>query len=425
MERFINSTLVLTFYMFKLNVEKNLKNLLAQADIKINTDDPSRQWDIQVHKSEFYDRAIRGGTLAFGRSYMEGWWDCQDLTDFFTKVLEVRLEDKVSGIMALLNSYRAGGLNEEGKASVKMIYNAWLNNPQDNDGSLKVGTTHYDAGNDLFQAMLGESMTYTCGYWQKSEQGLWKAAETLEEAQDHKLDMICKKLDLEAEDTVLDIGCGFGSFAKYAAEKYGAKVVGITISQEQLDFAKEDCKDLDVEFVFHDYLKLSKPPALAGHLFDKIVSIGMFEHVGSKNYSNYFKFVDEHLKQGGISLIHTIGNDKETKMCEPWTATYVFPNSNLPTERQIRKTKPGHFFEQDFHEFGKGNYDPTIKIWHDNLMEAWSELSAGNKKYTEKFRRMFKYYLNGSEALFKSGQGHLYQFVYSKGELKPSYKIVR
>ncbi len=411
--------------MFKLDTEQNLRNLFALAGIQVNQGDQSRPGDIQVHDPRFYERVIKGGTLAAGNSYMEGWWDSQDLTGFFTKVFEAGLEDRVSGIKGLLNAYRAGGLNEEGKATVRMRYNAWLHNPQDNHGSLEVGTTHYDAGNDLFQAMLGESMTYTCGYWQKSENGLWEAATNLEEAQDHKLDMICRKADLHKGDTVLDIGCGFGSFAKFAAENYGARVVGITISQEQLDFAREYCEGIDVEFVFHDHLNQLKPTALAGVKFDKIVSIGMFEHVGSKNYGTYFQFVDEHLKQGGISLLHTIGSDKETNICEPWLAVYIFPNSNLPTERQIRRAKPGHFIEQDFQDFGQGNYDPTLNKWHDNLMAAWDELSAGNEKYTEEFRRMFKYYLNGIEAMFRSGQGHLYQFVFSKGDLKTPYQMIR
>jgi len=408
--------------MFKLiNAERNLTELLALADIQMSEEEPSRPWDMQIHNPDFYDRAIRGGTLAVGRSYMEGWWDSEDLTEFFTKVLNARLEDR--GIKALLNAFMAGGLNEEGKATARMMYNAWRHNPQDDHGSLEVGTTHYDAGNDLFQKMLGESITYTCGYWQKSEQGLWEKAKTLEEAQYHKLDMICKKLDLQKGDKVLDIGCGFGSFAKFAAENYGVKVVGITISKEQLAFAREYCEGLDVEFVFHDYLNPNKPPELAE--FDKVVSIGMFEHVGSKNYGNYFQFVDEHLKQGGISLLHTIGSDKESNLVEPWIATYIFPNSNLPTERQIRKARPGHFVEQDFHDFGQGNYDPTLKEWHKNLMAAWDGLSAGNEKYNEEFRRMFEYYLNGSEALFKSGKGHLYQFVFSKGDLKTPYQIIR
>ena len=143
------------------------------------------------------------------------------------------------------------------------VAKAWVLNRQSRTKAFQIGEKHYDIGNDLYTRMLDKRLTYTCGYW--------RDAKTLDDAQEAKLDLICRKIGLKAGQTVLDIGCGWGSFAGYAAEKYGAKVTGITVSKEQIALATEKYKDFDVEFRYQDYRDVSEK-------FDHIVSVGMFEH---------------------------------------------------------------------------------------------------------------------------------------------------
>ena len=242
-----------------------------------------------------------------------------------------------------------------------------------------VAEQHFDVGNELYKAMLDERMIYTCGYWAR--------ANNLEQTQQHKLDLVCRKLDLRKGMKVLDIGCGWGGFAKFAAQQYGVEVVGITISQAQVDLATEYCRELPIEIRLQDYRALEDK-------FDAIVSLGMFEHVGHKNYRAYMAIARKCLKNNARFLLHTIGKNSSRPGVDPWIAKYIFPNGETPSMRQISAAIEPYMVIEDVHNFGP-DYDLTLMAWFNNFDNAWANLKQNypGKNYTERFYRMWKYYL--------------------------------
>ena len=196
-----------------------ITELLSEAGIRIKGGQP---FDIQVKNEKFYERVIKGGTLAAGESYMDGWWDAQALDECMVKIFQAGFEKKVKTRKAL-----------------PLLLSAVLTNAGSRSRAFRIGERHYDIGNDLYRAMLGERMVYTCGYWEN--------ASNLDEAQEAKLELVCRKIGLRLGMTVLDIGCGWGSFCKFAAERYGVTVTGITVSKEQVVLARERCAGLPVE----------------------------------------------------------------------------------------------------------------------------------------------------------------------------------
>ncbi len=355
--------------------EKTIRRLLDLAEITVGGSNP---WDIQVNNDNLYKRVLREGSIGLGESYMEGWWDSERLDEFFNKVFDAKLEEKVSG-----------------KDIILEVLKAKLFNRQSKKRAFEVGEKHYDTGNDLYRAMLDDRMTYTCGYW--------KDAKNLDKAQEDKLDLTCKKIGLEKGMRVLDVGCGWGSFAKYAAEKYEAEVVGVTVSREQVRLGKELCDGLPIDIRLQDYREIDGK-------FDRIVSLGMFEHVGPKNYKTYMKTMKKNLKDDGLFLLHTIGGNVSTEKLDPWMNKYIFPNAVLPSVSQIAKASEGELVMRDWHNFGS-DYDKTLMAWNKNFQEAWPELS---KNYSEKFKRMWKYYLLSCAGGFRAGANQLWQIVFSK-----------
>ena len=259
-----------------------------------------------------------------------------------------------------------------------------------------VGKEHYDLGNDLFSRMLDPFMQYSCAYW--------KEASTLEEAQQAKLRLISEKLQLEPGMRVLDIGCGWGGLAYFMAKHYGVSVVGVTISAEQQKLARERCQGLDVDIRLQDYRDLNEQ-------FDRIVSVGMFEHVGPKNYDTYFDVVDRNLKPDGIFLLHTIGSKRTDNNVDPWINKYIFPNGCLPSVRQIAVASEPHFVMEDWHNFG-ADYDTTLMAWHSRFLASWPEIADN---YSERFKRMFSYYLNACAGAFRARDIQLWQVMFSRG----------
>ena len=213
---------------------------------------------------------------------------------------------------------------------------------------------------------------------------------------------------------VLDIGCGWGSFAKYAAKKYGARVVGISVSKEQVKLARELCKGLPVGIKFQDYRDVDEK-------FDAIISLGMFEHVGSKNYREYMKKVYNCLEEKGLFLLHTIGINESTNLTDPWIDKYIFPNSKLPSVKQIGNAIDGLFVLEDWHSFGT-DYDKTLIAWHSNFNKNWKNLK---KDYNEKFKRMWNYYLLSCAGGFRARKNQLWQIVFSKKGIKRGYNSIR
>ena len=364
-----------------------IEGLLKKADTQSGG---TRSQDIAVHDERLFNRVIRHGTLGLGEAYMDGWWDANALDAFISKVLAAHLEKEIKVNIA----------------SVYTVTRAFFFNLQSSKHAFEVGESHYDLGNDLYEAMLDKRMVYTCGYW--------KDAKTLDEAQEAKLDLVCKKIGLKSGDRILDIGCGWGSFAKYAAQKYGASVVGITVSKEQAMLARELCAGLPVEIRVQDYREVSEQ-------FDHIVSLGMFEHVGVKNYRTYFKMASRCLKDDGFFLLHTIGNNISTVIGDPWTIKYIFPNGMLPSVAQIGKAIEKLFVIEDWHNFG-AYYDQTLMAWFKNFDAAWPNLKA---KYDERFYRMWKYYLLSCAGAFRAREIQLWQIVLSKNGVPGGYQSVR
>ncbi len=283
---------------------------------------------------------------------------------------------------------------------------AQLFNYQTKSKSLIVARKHYDAGNDLYTRMLGESMAYTCGYW--------KNAKTLDEAQDAKFELICKKIGLKPGMSVLDIGCGFGGFLKYAAEHYKITGVGINISKEQVKFARESTKDLPLEFQLIDYRE-------AKGKFDRVVSIGITEHIGHKNYRDFMELIHDRLNDDGLSLLHTIGSNKSVSATDRWTNKYIFPNGHLPSIKQLSRAMEGLFVMEDWHNFG-ADYDKTLMAWHKNFSAHWNEIK---NKYDDRFYRMWTYYLLSCAGAFRARRLELWQVVLSKKGVLGGYRSVR
>jgi cyclopropane-fatty-acyl-phospholipid synthase len=217
-------------------------------------------------------------------------------------------------------------------------------------------------------------------------------------------------LNLQPGKKILDIGCGWGSFVKYAAERYAVSCVGITLSQNQFELGKALCKGLPIELRLMDYRELDEQ-------FDHIVSIGMFEHVGYKNYDRYMFVARKNLNHDGLFLLHTIGGNRSTVFTDPWIEKYIFPGGMLPSASQITKAVEGKFVMEDWHNFG-ADYDKTLLCWYDNFSRHWTKLKD---KYDERFYRMWKYYLLSCAGAFRARL----QIVLSKNGVRDEYIAAR
>ena len=352
--------------------------------------DGSNPWDLRIKDERFFKRVLRNGSLGLGESFMDGWWECDHLDEFFCRLMPLQPEEAVKKNLKLQGE----------------ILKAVFFNQGSKSKAFTVGKRHYDLGNELFRRMLDKRMVYSCGYW--------KHAGTLDEAQEAKLDLSCRKLGLQPGERVLDIGCGWGGFAAYAAERYGVNVVGITVSVEQAALARKFCKGLPVEIRMQDYREVNEP-------FDHIVSIGMFEHVCYKNYRKYMEVVHKCLRDKGLFLLQTIGNNYSTITIDPWIGKYIFPNSMIPSMKQISESAEKLFIIEDWHNFGP-DYDPTLMSWFDNFDGNWHELKG---LYDDYFYRMWKYYLLSSAGTFRARDMQVWQIVFSKNGIPGGYTPVR
>jgi cyclopropane-fatty-acyl-phospholipid synthase len=363
-----------------------IERLLLGADVRIDGDRP---WDLQVHDDRLYARLITGGSLALGESYMDGWWDSERIDDFIDRALRADVES---------------GVRVRGESLRTLV--AALVNLQRPSRAFRVGRHHYDIGNELYRRMLDRRMIYSCGYW--------RSASTLDEAQEAKLDLALRKLDLQPGMRLLDIGCGWGGAAKFAAERYGVEVVGITVSEEQVKLAREACEGLDVEIRLQDYREVTGK-------FDRIISIGMFEHVGVKNYKRFFQVARRCLEDDGLLLLHTIGGNLSVNRTEPWIERYIFPNSMLPSAAQIAEAVEGKFVIEDWHNFGP-DYDRTLMCWWKNFEAEWPALED---QYDQRFYRMWKYYLLSCAGSFRSRKNQLWQVVLAPNGVRGGYRAPR
>jgi cyclopropane-fatty-acyl-phospholipid synthase len=359
--------------------------LLSRAGIVIDGNSPH---DIHVRDERFFARVLRDGSLGMGESYMDGWWDAEAVDQMLDLIVRAKLERQV-------------------RTSPKLAAHALaarMVNMQSRSRATQVAEHHYDANDDVYEAMLDTRRAYSCAYW--------RDADTLEQAQEAKLDLVCRKLGLGASTKVLDIGCGWGSFARFAAERYGAHVTATNIAPGQIEYARRSCAGLPIEFRLEDYRETHGS-------FDAIVSIGMFEHVGSKNYRTFMEVVHRCLAPTGVALLHTIAGNVRS-VGGPWIKKYIFPNGQLPTLGQIATATEDVLTIEDVHNFGP-DYDRTLMEWCERFDAAWPKIES---RYDERFRRMWRYYLLSSAAGFRSRNLQLFQVALTRtGSPQPNLRL--
>ena len=372
--------------MSRTKFRRKTEELMALADLRIGGDRP---WDLQVHDERFYGRVLAQASLGLGEAYMDGWWDCEQLDELICKIMRSKLNTKVRMWV-----------------QIYPVLKARLLNLQSRSRAFEIGERHYDTGNDLYERMLDRRMIYSCGYW--------KDASTLDDAQEAKLDLVCRKLGLEKGMRVLDIGCGWGGTLQFAAERYGVEGVGVTVSKEQAKYARQLCADLPVEIRLQDYRSLDEK-------FDRVLSIGMFEHVGLKNYPAFMQVVRRCLGHEGLFLLHTIGRQLSSVKQDPFMERYIFPNSMLPSARQISAAAEGLFVLEDWHSFGQ-DYDRTLMQWSTNFDRHWDEIKD---QYDGRFYRMWKFYLLSGAGAFRARFNNLWQIVFSTEGVTGGYQAPR
>ena len=361
-----------------------MKQIFENAGISVNG---SNDCNLQVHDARLWNRIRLRGSLGLGEAYMDGWWDC----------------DAIDELSYLLLRHQTNRFPLPDIFQFALELSARIVNYQKWSRAFQVGKAHYDIGNELFGHMLDKSMNYSCGYWRAG-------AGNLEDAQVHKMDLICRKLNLREGMRLLDIGCGWGSLCKYAAENYGVETVGLTVSRNQIEYAEEQCQGLPATFLYKDYRDITDT-------FDRIASVGMFEHVGSKNYKAFFDCARRCLKPEGRFLLHTIGSNETYYGATSWHSKYIFPNGHLPSISQIGHAIENRFIMEDVHNFGP-DYDKTLLSWYQRFHENWEAIqSSYSEKYDERFYRMWRYYLLTCAGAFRARHLQLWQWVLSPNGL--------
>lgn len=355
---------------------------MAHADVRIGGDRP---WDIQVHDEEFFSRVFAYGSLGMGESYMDGCWDCEELAEMVSRASRADLKSHIRPVR-----------------DIPYAAHARLLHLKDSGRNAAEGKRHYELGRDLYRRMLDRRMIYSCAYW--------KDAETLDLAQERKLDLIARKLRLKPGMKLLDIGCGWGGAIHYFAEKYGISGVAVTISEDQVEAGRELCAGLPVEIRLQDYREVDE-------VFDCSYSIDMLAHVGRKNYGTYMQTVRRCLKDGGLHLVQTAGSDSGALKADPWVNRYIFPDSHLPSARQLLAGAQGVFVMEDWHNLTL-DYDRTFTAWYHNFAAAWEDLSGD---YDERFFRMWRYYLLTFAGAFRSRMSELWQILFSAGGADTAY----
>ncbi len=369
------------------------ERVLDAADVKVNGDRP---WDIQVHDAGFFDRVVGDGTLGLGESYMDGWWDCDALDEMMARAL------RAGGERALTRNWR----------TALHVLRAKAVNLQTRRGAREVARRHYDIDDGLYMSFLDPYGQYTCAYFKDAAPG------DLDRAQRDKMDLICRKLRIGPDDRVLDVGCGWGGLARWINERHGCRVTGINIAEGQLAHARAHARGPGTEFVAMDYRDL---PRRLAREFDKVVSVGMFEHVGCKNHRRFFESVRAALRPGGLVLLQTCGQDVSRPAADPWIDRYIFPNGCVPSPAQLTAAAEGLFVLEDLHGMG-AHYDRTLMGWWGRFERAWPRF---RERHGDRFFRMFRYYMLSCAGAFRARQMQLFQVVLSPGGVPGGYEAVR
>ena len=375
--------------MLKGMFERKVTGVLESSGIEVNG---ARPWDIKVYDPRFYRRVLFNGSLGLGESYMEGWWDCEDIDNLFFRLMRANVGES--------------DLQARSLAAISSRLVAWVKNLQSRVGSGKVIKQHYDLGNDFYMSFLDAYNQYTCGYFDRTDD--------LEIAQRNKLELQCRKLGLTSSDHVLEIGCGWGGFSKYAAEHYGCRITALTLSEEQASYARDFCRGLPVDILVKDYRDITGR-------FDKVLVCGMIEHVGAKNYGTLMEVISRSLNDQGLFLLQTIGNNYSVSTGDPWVTKYIFPNSMLPSMEQLSAAAATRFILEDVHNFGT-HYAKTLRCWHKKFEANWPKFSS---RFGERFERMWRYYLLSFAGCFDARFIQLWQLVLSKEGRTGGYRAVR
>ena len=380
---FIIILLIVYYLVNSNNSEEKLKLILKKhCNITINGNNPQ---DIIVTNNKFYNMALTNGELGVSESYMYGYWYSNDL---------------YSTIYQLCSNYKSISYYDFNINDVLSILSRKIFNQQTISRALVDVQSHYDIGNDLYTRMLDKNMQYTCGFWQDTND--------LDTAQLQKMKIIGQKLNLKPGDTLLDIGCGWGYLINYLSKEYNVKGLGITLSEEQLSYAKNEFKNNEnVDYKLMDYRNIPK-----NMKFNKIVSFGMLEHVGVKNYNDYFNIVYDHLENNGLALIHTIGrqsNITNAQATSDFIDKYIFPGSYIPCWEELSPIVSRKFFIHDWHNFGQ-YYNKTLLAWHKIINSKWNEIP----NYNEEFKKMWNFYLISSAVSFELCHLKLWQILISK-----------
>lgn len=359
------------------SAEHTIRGLAERAGIQPNGPNP---WDPWIGNPRFYEAVLRNPSLGLGETYMEHYWECERIDLLIERVLRAQVHRKLGSTLRL---------------GIEVLLHRLINF-QSVQRAAEVGEKHYDIGEDLYAAMLDSAMNYSCGYW--------KEANDLEQAQQHKMALIAAKLDLRPGQRVLDIGCGWGGMARHLATHHGVEVVGITISARQCEYARAASGTSgNTEFRLQDYRDVNEP-------FDRIVSIGMFEHVGYKNYAAFFDAIVRNLKADGLVLLHSIFGNRTGFRGDPWLEKYIFPNGMLPSIQQFGKASEGRLIPEDMQNLGP-DYHRTLLAWNHNFERTKGCLPS---RYDERFKRMWRYYLLSCAGAFLARHIQLHQWVLSK-----------
>ncbi|HET7203846.1 MAG TPA: cyclopropane fatty acyl phospholipid synthase [Steroidobacteraceae bacterium] len=353
-------------------LRRQVMRLLDGSGVTLGGHQP---WDLQVHDPRFFARTLAFGSLGFGDAYVDGWWDADDLAGCLERLLRHSADARTATISRWILAAR------HRFANVQLGAGSWV-----------VGRRHYDLGDDLFECMLGARLVYSCAYWAD--------ATDLDAAQVAKLDLVCRKLELSPGMRVLDVGCGWGEALKYAAQRYGVSGVGVTVSGHQAEAARRLCAGLPIEIRLADYRTVDER-------FDRVFSLGMFEHVGPRNHATFFEVVARCLERDGLALLHTIGTQTGRRAPDPWIERHIFPNSAIPRLDDVVAALRPHFIVEDLHNFGL-DYVRTLEAWRERFDAAWPRLEP---RYGSRFRRVWHYYLAVSIASFRARRTHLWQFV--------------
>jgi len=360
-------------------IPATLQSLTAAADVQFNG---SRPWDLQVHNRDLYAALLNHGSLALGDGYVRGDWDCEQLEELIARLLQAGANRPLSWSAQLKDLLQLGRDR--------------LLNPQSMARSFIVGRRHYDIDPRVYEAMLDRNMAYSCGYW--------RTAGDLETAQRDKLQLVCEKLQLQPGERLLDVGCGWGALARFASDHYGVEVVGITVSKRQAAYIRERHGHRPISVAVCDYRQLS---TLHPEPFDKVASIGMFEHVGRRNDRVFHRAMASALKRDGLMLLHTIGSAETTHRTDAWIDRYIFPGGRLPSASQLCQGLEGQLLIQDWENFGP-DYEKTLRAWWANFEQAWPSL---RDDIGSDFYRFWRYYLLSCAGYFRSRQGQLWQLV--------------